>query len=351
MSAKKSRAASRRKIGLIFGILLPTLLVTACSGGSPEPVATPTAAGWESTYSEPEPVSLAPLRGTEADAASLAHPSLAAKIDNHEAARPQVGVERADIVFEELVEGGITRYVAVWHSDVPDEVGPVRSIRPMDPDIMSPFGGIAAYSGGAQQFLDMIKAAPVFSAIFDYDTTGIFSRTSTKSAPHNVILKAKELVGRHTDLPAPAQQFAYAPSVAASSAMVDGVPITTINTRFSSSRYPSWSWNAAGQSYLRSQEGSPDLDGASAQLASTNVVTLRVAIDGTYGYVPKTTLIGSGEASVSAGGQTMTATWSKDSQAAPIRLVDGNGVTIKLAPGNTWIELVPTPQGTVELLP
>ena len=332
-------------------MLIPALLLTACSGAAPVTTPTPSASGWESTYAEPDPVVLAPLRGTEVAAAALAHPSLAAKIDNHEAARPQIGLERADIVFEELVEGGITRYVAVWHSDVPDEVGPVRSIRPMDPDIMSPFGGIAAYSGGAQAFLDLIKAAPVFSAIFDYDNTGIFTRTSTKSAPHNVVLKANELVGRHTDLPAPAQQFGYAPTVAASSAMVDGTPITAINTRFSTARWPGWTWDAVGGAYLRSQEGAPDLDGNGAQLAATNVVTLRVDIDNKYGAIPKTTMIGSGEASVSAGGQTLGATWVKDSQAAPIRLVDANGVTIRLAPGNTWIELVPTAQGSVELLP
>ena len=58
------------------------------------------------------------------------HPSLAVKIDNHEEARPQIALNRTDIVFEELVEGGLTRYVAIWHSDIPDEVGPVRSDPP-----------------------------------------------------------------------------------------------------------------------------------------------------------------------------------------------------------------------------
>jgi len=335
----------------MVAVLVPALLLTACSGGSPEPSTSPTASGWDSSYVAPAAVSLAPLRGTEAPADSLAHPSLAAKIDNHVGARPQIGLERTDIVFEELVEGGITRYVAVWHSDIPAKVGPVRSIRPMDPDIMSPFGGIAAYSGGAQAFLDLIKAAPVYSAVFDSDTEGLFARTSTKSAPHNVLLQAGELVSRHTDLPAPAQQFAYAPSVAASTAMVDGAPITAINTRFSSARNPSWSWDAASTSYLRSQEGAPDRDSAGDQLKSTNVVTMRVAIDGTYGEIPKTVMIGSGEATVSSGGQTISATWFKDAQTAPIRLVDGNGVTVTLAPGNTWIELVPTPQGAVDLVP
>lgn len=335
----------------IVAVIVPALLLTACTGAAPVATSSPTAGGWESTYAEPAPVVLAPLRGTEVAAGALTNPSLAAKIDNHEAARPQIGLDRTDIVFEELVEGGLTRYVAVWHSDVPEEIGPVRSIRPMDPDIMSPFGGIAAYSGGAQSFLDLIRAAPVFNVSFDEDTTGLFSRISSKSAPHNVVLKASELVSRHMDLPAPAQQFAYAPSMAASSAMVDGTPISAINTRFSTVRWPSWSWDATAQSYLRSQEGGADLDSNGAQLKSTNVVTMRVAIDTKYGAVPKTTMIGSGEASVSTGGQTISATWVKDSQTDPIRLVDANGATIRLAPGNTWIELVPTGQGSVELVP
>jgi len=338
--------------GRLVAVIVPALLLTACTGNTPAPSTsspTPRATAWESTYQPPAPTELAPLRGVSVPAGSLAHPSVAAKIDNHVSARPQLSLERTDIVFEELVEGGLTRYVAVWQSDIPELVGPVRSIRPMDPDIISPLGGIAAYSGGQQVFLDMMRAAPVLSVIFDFDNTGLFSRVKDKKAPHNVVLKAAELVSRHTDLAPPKQQFAYAANAAAASAMVDGTPINTIATRFSNVRSPSWAWD--GQSYLRSQEGAPDRDNSGAQLKATNVLTLRVAIDGTFGEVPKTTMIGSGEASVSAGGKTVHATWSKDAQAAPIRLVDDNGVTIRLAAGNTWIELVPVDRGSVELRP
>lgn len=337
--------------GKLVALLVPALFLVACTGNVPRQTPTPTAKPWSSTYAPSAPTVLAPLRGTSVPAPSVAHPSLAVKIDNHVAARPQIGLDRADIVFEELVEGGLTRYVAIWQSDIPDLVGPVRSIRPMDPDIISPFGGIVAYSGGQQVFVDMMKAAPVVNAVFDYDRTGLFYRIPAKASPHNVVVKATLLVGRHTDLSPPAQQFAYAATIAASSAAVDGKPVTAINSRFSPARFPSWTWDAPGQDYLRSQEGAPDLDGNGARLHATNVLVLRVGIDWTYGEVPKTTMIGSGEAWVSAGGQTVHATWSKDRQAAPIRLVDDNGVTIRLAAGNAWIELVPTTQGSVELRP
>jgi hypothetical protein len=122
------------------------------------------------------------------------HPSLTAKIDNHEAARPQVGLDRTDIVFEELVEGGLTRYAAVWHYDIPNEIGPVRSIRPMDPDIISPFGGLVAYSGGQEVFVNMMMNTPVRNLVFDYDTSGIFYRYDAHEAPHNVILHASDAV-------------------------------------------------------------------------------------------------------------------------------------------------------------
>jgi hypothetical protein len=337
----------------MVAVIVPAVLVTGCTGMDSLPAGSPTtsASTWESTYVAPEASTLSALRGVTVPAGSLMNPALSVKIDNHEAARPQIGLERADIVFEELVEGGLTRYLGVWQSDIPDVVGPVRSIRPMDPDIMTPFGGIAAYSGGQKQFLDMMNATPLLSVIFDSDTTGLFSRSGERTSPHNVMLKSARVVSEHLDLAPPAQQFAYAPAVAAASASIDGTPINAINTRFSNARFPSWAWNAEAQSYLRSQEGAADFDSNDTQLRATNVVVMRVDIDDSFGEVPKTTMIGSGDASVSTGGRAIHATWSKASQADPIRLVDDHGVTIRLGPGNTWIELVPNGRGSFELVP
>lgn len=332
-------------------LLSCALLLSACSADQPSPSASPSAGQAESTYTAPPVTESAPLRGTGVPAGSLAHPSLAAKIDNHEAARPQFGLERTDLVFEELVEGGLTRYVALWHSDIPDVVGPIRSIRPMDPDIIAPLGGIVAYSGGQQRFIDLMTRTSVVNAAFDSDDTGLFSRTDEREAPHNVVLQAKALVDRNETVPKPPQQFAYAATIPESSAAVDGAPVTTIRSRFSDASWPDWTWDAASGSYLRSQEGSPDLDAGGVQLRSTNVLALRVAIDDTYLDVPKTTMIGSGEAWVSTGGKTLHALWTKADQAAPIRLTDDNGVSIRLATGNTWIELVPVDRGSVTLVP
>ncbi|TFC96288.1 MULTISPECIES: DUF3048 domain-containing protein [Cryobacterium] len=351
---RRRAAPASRYLRMLGAVLLPSLmLLTACAGGDDAPTSSGSAGGlpWDSTYDAPAATDVAPLRGTSVAVGSLAHPALAAKIDNHEQARPQLALERTDLVFEELVEGGLTRYVAVWQSDIPDLVGPVRSIRPMDPDIVAPFGGIVAYSGGQQQFIDMMRATTVLNAAFDNDDTGLFARADDRDAPHDVILEASELVERNSTLLPPPQQFSYAATAQGSSAAVDGNPVSAIDSTFSTSRWPSWTWDAPSAVFLRSQEGAPDLDSTGAQLRATNVVVLRVAIDDTYPDVPKTTMIGSGEAWVASGGKSLHAVWSKADQTAPIRLVDDFGVTIRLAAGNTWIELVPTDRGSVVLVP
>lgn len=291
--------------------------------------------------SPPASVSFAPLRGTRADAATLAHPSLAAKIDNHEAARPQLALNRTDIVFEELVEGGLTRYVAVWHTDVPDEVGPVRSIRPMDPDIASPFGGIIAYSGGQDLFVEMMMATPLVNIVFDFDDTGLFSRADERPGPHDVILRAAEAVARNATLAPPSVQFSYGAADPLAAPAFSATSTSRIDLVFSDARFPAWEWDGATSAWLRSQEGSPDLEASGERVRAANVVTLRVGIDESFGEVPKTVMLGSGEAWVSVAGRTAHGTWAKDAAGSPIVLTADDGSPLRLAPGNTWVELVP----------
>ena len=81
-------------------------------------------------------------------------PALAVKIENSVDARPQSGLNAADVVWEEVVEGGITRFVAVYHSTLPPEIGPIRSVRPMDAAIAGPLHGLFAFSGGQGPFVD-----------------------------------------------------------------------------------------------------------------------------------------------------------------------------------------------------
>jgi hypothetical protein len=342
------RGVNARRFGLV-GALALSLVTVGCSPEARVPMPIPTP-DYTSTYETPAPSVIAPLTGRMIPAGTALNPSLAAKIDNHIAARPQVGLERTDIVFEELVEGGLTRYVALWQSDVPEEIGPVRSIRPMDPDIISAFGGIVCYSGGQQRFVALMQAAPVFNAIHGQKATAdTFYRTKTKPSPHNVLVKASVIVSQHLDLPAPAQQFAFALDTASSTAFKDGAVANAVKLVFSNAAAPSWTFDGSLGKYLRAQLGVADMDSSGGQLSATNVIVIRVGIDSSLG-VPKTNLISSGEAWVSSGGKTIHATWSKGSATSPIALHDDQGVTVRLAPGNSWIELVPT-AGSVTLVP
>lgn len=335
------------RVSSVASAALMVAALSACTAPAASPEAAP-APTRTSEYVAPDPVDLAPLTGVEVPVGSLATPSIAAKIDNHVAARPQVGLNAADIVFEELVEGGLTRYVAVWQSRVPEEIGPVRSIRPMDPDIVSPLGGIIAYSGGQERFVDLMRDTPVYNAIHGQaDTADTFFRTPGKSSPHNVLVRAPQVIAQHSELPAPEQQFAFAPDAASSSAAVDGAPAASLSLVFGSASAPAWSWGAEAGRWMRSQDGAADLDEAGAQLAAANVIVLRVPISTGLG-VPKTELVGTGSAHVASGGKVIEATWSKADRTSPIRLVDAGGSTVRLAAGNSWIELVPT-DGSVAL--
>lgn len=334
------RSHSRASTPVALGVAASLLLV-ACASSEPvaTPVPTPT---FSSTFEPPPATALAPLTGEVVAVDTLDHPSIAAKVDNHPEARPQVGLQATDIVFEELVEGGLTRYVAIWHSTIPSALGPVRSIRPMDPDIVSPFKGIIAYSGGQPRFVSLMKSTPVYNAIHGQpDTRDTFYRADDRPGPHDVLVRAKTVVAQHSKLPAPGQQFAYSLDVPSATATKEGKATSRISLVFGSSSAPSWKWSEKSGVWLRAQSGVVDKDSKGKQLSAVNVVVLRVPVSTGLG-VPKTELVGSGVAWVSTGGATIKARWSKGSRSSRISLVDSNGVVVRLAPGNTWIELVPT---------
>ena len=163
--------------------------------------------------------------------------------------------------------------------------------------------------------------------------------TPTKVSPHNVLVKAQEVVAQHSDLAAPAQQFDYATDTVPASA-VSGTATSTITLTFSQVSGRSWTWDAARGAFARSQDGTTDLDSTGSAYGATNVVVVRVPVTVSQD-IPKSELIGTGEAWVSSGGQTVHATWSKASAVEKIMLVDDAGQPIRLAAGNTWVELVP----------
>lgn len=327
------------------------LVLTGCSSDSTEGGGDAGSGGASSSGGEAvvSDATVAALTGEPIEAGSLSRPALSAKVDNHPSARPQVGLDEADIVFEELVEGGMTRYLAVWHSKLPAEIGPVRSVRPMDPEIVSPFGGVFAYSGGQVRFIQMMEAAPVYNAIHGQpDTESTFYRTSAKVAPHNVLVKAPELIEQHLDRSAPPKMFDYAASLAESTAVLEGTPLTSVNTRFSGFSSPSWEWDGTQNKFVRFQtNGAADSASSGNQLAATNVIALFVGID-VIEDIPTTRLVSQGKGYVATGGSIIEITWIKASPESPIVLSTQSGSPVLLGIGNTWIELLPNDSSDVD---
>ena len=343
--------ASRKIFRATATLAIAALALVGCA-----PTARPSA--------EPNPTPVfvtAPLTGMQfaegtLEATNLSRPSVACKIDNSEAARPQLGLNRTDIVFDEMVEGGLTRLVAFWHSDQPAAVAPVRSIRPMDPDIISPFGGIVCYSGGQWVFMKMMLATNVFNASETSEKDkGTFSRTDDREAPHNVVVDVAKLASAHPEIAAPGVQFGFANSLANSTAALQGTSVSDIKVYFPLA-LAQWAPNADETRFLRTQDGKIHTDASDGkQLSAANVVIMTMQIDRSYldrkyGNVPKTLMIGTGQARVCSAGKCANATWAKTGQTAPITLTDSAGNPVLLAPGNTWVELMPAlPEGKLVL--
>lgn len=278
-----------------------------------------------------------------------------AKIDNAYDARPQAALNQADVVFDELVEGGMTRFLAIWHSQLPVQLGPVRSVRPMDPDIASPFGGIICFSGGQPAFVRAMADSPVLSATeTNQQGKHTFKRVDDRFAPHNVMIAAQHLQGQHTELAPPASPFSFASSAAEASAVVGGTGIESLTVKFPGAT-ALWTWSESKAAWLRTQDGVKLLDAVDkSQVKAVNVVVIPVEIDRSYtdpryGFVPRSLLVGTGKAYVFTGGKMIEVSYSKASKTAPIQLLDKAGSPIKLAPGNTWFELQPKDVGSLEV--
>jgi hypothetical protein len=316
-----------------------------------------------SAPAEPTPVSKvfvsAPLTGLTLELGTagtdyMNAPAVACKIDNVDAARPQFNLNKTDIVFVEMVEFGLTRLIAVWQSQPVDQAGPVRSVRPMDADITAPLAGIFCYSGGQLPFVKAVKETGQYMASETSEQSeklGSFSRLSARSAPHNVMVDISLLQSQHADLKAPQpmlQMVAFDPEtesyeLASTESGEDTVGFVV--------KYPQAEsgWKAEGKYFVRSQDGEQHIDQVTGEiLRATNVVVLKTKTDNSfrdpkYGPIPRTVMIDSGMAWVFSNGKRIKGTWIKSSQSAPIQLFDEAGSPIKLAVGNTWIELMAEP--------
>lgn len=353
---------TRSTIRLVAAGAVAVLALGACS--APEPVEPPTPPAVTVTPSpsesraaapEPElPPTVWPLTGELVDKIPE-RPALAVKVENTSAARPQAGLEDADIVWETVVEFSVPRFIAVFHSKTPGKIGPIRSARPMDAAVVAPLGGLLAASGGQGGILNMARKAG--SQVLTNDAGhGGFYRSSARRAPHNVYSSAEDLwkqADEKRDAP-PAQQFEYAEDAESATVAVAGEDAKKLSLRMGQGR-PSWTWDAKSSTWLRSEGSVDSLSEDGKRLSAVNVVVLSVTpFDSGYNaqggaMVPNLRLEGErGKAWVATGGKVVEARWAKDKEDDPFVLTL-KGEPLLLAPGNTWVELMPTNEGSLEI--
>ena len=355
--------ARRRSTPIVALTIGAALLLGACGGSPDDP--TPVAPVTQPPVVEvakiapPAPVVPPrwPLTGV-ATAEVAGRPALAIKVENSGEARPQTGLDQADVVWEQVVEGGISRFVAVYQSQVPAEVGPIRSVRPMDPAIAAPMHGLIAFSGGQQQFVQDLKNAGIQTISMDAGADGFYRKKGVGPAPHNVYGTPQTFWDQadadHSALPPTQFVIAQGPGEGQRGRgrrpVVGGgrAPLGLLASRRgrgTQGRGRGCARRAPHRRCVRS----------GAQIAATNVVTLKVRVvdsgttDPAGNPVPETVLDGTGDATVSSGGKTVAGTWSKTGVDAVLTLAAADGSVLTLAPGITWVELVPVDSGSVTI--
>jgi hypothetical protein len=247
-----------------------------------------------------------------------------------------------------MVEGQVTRLIAVYQSTDVARVGPVRSTRTTDLAVVSSLNHpLYAYSGGNPGYVAQLHAAPVTDVGADAQA-GAYFRSGPHGAPHNLYASTTALFRLATGAPhPPSPLFAYR-AVGQPPTNAGAAPASHLDLNFGFSS-ASWDWDAGSQTWKRGQNGSADVDEAGQQLAATNVVVELVPYT-TDGYavgeginpapaIPKGQVLGSGTAVVMTGGMVIHANWTKASPTSVTQFSDAGGQPLLLAPGRTWFEL------------
>jgi hypothetical protein len=266
------------------------------------------------------------------------------KIDNVGEALPQSGVNNADVVVEELVEGGLTRLMAIFQCDKAKTVGPIRSLRISDADLLALLhGSVLGYSGANPKDMPPLIDHSDAVLISQDANPQYFYRSSAHVAPHNVYSSTKKIlragIARRKSLKAPKPLFSYgAIDPAAKKAHVVSMSWPAASAL--------WRWHK--HEWLRTQGGSTDRLSDGSQISATNVVVMNVQIAST-GLVdvagspsPEDVTIGHNRVWVARDGKIIKGVWHRKSVGARWTLRDKQGHIITLAPGRTWVELLPT---------
>ncbi len=315
---------------------------------------------------------ICPLCGRKAgDKSQIDRRILAVKIGNDPGSRPQSGLSTACVVYEEVTEGGITRYLALYLCGDSEVIGPVRSARPADIDIVFPYYPLFAHCGGARSTLDLIR----LSGIADLDElawTGAYWRSKSRRAPYNLYTASERLrqAGASSypfgggNRPAFAflskkeqreaeklrQRLASAQARTGSEQAEKKVDPALVNNIYVPYRKPCdvrWTFNPADGNFLRFVAGVPQIDmNTGQQISASTVIIQYVPVRATSlkdvkgSMTPELGIVGSGRAQVFTCGLAIDANWEKPSRAEHTVFKDNAGKVIEIKPGQVWVEII-----------
>lgn len=337
-------------------LVMLVLLLAACSGGAEEPAdsttttSAPTTSSSSSTSTstststtvDSEETSL--INGLPVnDPTLLERRVLAVKIDNHPRARPQSGINQADMVMEMMVEG-ITRFITIWHESDTDYLGPNRSGRPTDATLLPAFNHPTFTISGAQGWVQNMITGNGINLIKEL-SNGTF-RISGRAAPHNlyvdtfVLRDTADSRGYEDDPPeGPIWTFGPMPADAASA--------SSVSIDFSGNSV-TWDWDETEGLWLRTADGRESMyrqeDGEEGRIGVPVMVALytdQYSVNG----LPSSRTTGSNRAFVFADGQVVEGTWEREAETDWFTLTDADGDEIAVPPGKVWVSLVPADDG------
>ena len=271
---------------------------------------------------------------------------LAVKIDDTADAHPQIGLSNADVIYIEQVEGGLTRLATIFSTPerLPPLIGPVRSARISDIDILAQYGRVAfAFSGAQTKLFPVINAANLENLGAEREPATLYSRDLTRNEPTNLILhpqllldKAKSEGKTMTTARSVGWKFGSLPA--------GGRPITSFSLRWPASRY-SGMWSADQKRWLLSYLGAPDLDSDGVQLGSPTFIIQKVSItpseyhDKVGGVTPFSNVVGSGSAYLLRDGRAIPIFWNRATAVSPTTWTLKDGTNANFAKGQIWIAL------------
>ncbi|HEY0964852.1 MAG TPA: DUF3048 domain-containing protein [Candidatus Saccharimonadales bacterium] len=290
----------------------------------------------------------APLTGLKvSDKSDATKPVTAIIIENSPDARPQSGIKQAEIVYEAIAEGGITRFMALYQQNKPNLIGPVRSIRPYYVDWYAPYDASMAHVGGSAKALKMIRSGD-YRDLDQFFNDSTYWRATDRYAPHNVYTNFKRLDKLN-------KAKKYTSSQPKVFERTDEEPAKKPNTKrisihISSPLFDSsYSYDAGHNRYIRSQAGAQHKDREKGVITPKVVIVLKVdeetVIEETARQSIKT--IGKGDAVIFQNGTAIKATWQRSSRIDQLKFIDKAGEEIKLARGQTWITAIDKSEGSV----